>query len=105
MLFIDTNTKTAGVSLREDIIQNRGTEFGDYAIGDIIDDATVIRVDERLGLLMELSEGVLGFTHVSTVFFPCNLSAVITLFNFQSSTTCSIGFIWVTLFASATDRR
>ncbi|XP_015771536.1 PREDICTED: protein RRP5 homolog [Acropora digitifera] len=67
LLFIDTNTKTAGVSLREDIIQNRGTEFGDYAIGDIIDDATVIRVDDRLGLLMELSEGVLGFTHISRV--------------------------------------
>ncbi|XP_044173478.1 protein RRP5 homolog [Acropora millepora] len=67
LLFIDTNTKTAGVSLREDIVQNRGTEFGDYAIGDIIDDATVIRVDDRLGLLMELSEGVLGFTHISRV--------------------------------------
>lgn len=90
MLFIDTNTKSAGVSLREDIIQNRGTEFGDYAIGDIIDDATVIRVDDRLGLLMELSEGVLGFTHVSTVFFPCNLSAVIAMFDFQSSTTCTV---------------
>ena len=80
-MFIDTNTKTAGVSLQEDIIQNRGTEFGDYAIGDIIDDATVIRVDDRLGLLMELSEGVLGFTHVSTVFFSCKFSAVITMLN------------------------
>ena len=76
LLFIDTNTKTAGVSLREDIIHNRGTEFGDYAIGDIIDDATVVRVDDRLGLLMELSEGVLGFTHVSTVFYPCKYSVL-----------------------------
>lgn len=67
LLFIDTNTKTAGVSLQEDIIENRATGFGDYAIGDIIDDATVVRVDDGLGLLMKLSESVLGFTHVSTV--------------------------------------
>ena len=68
LLYINTNTKTVGLSLQENVVLNKATSFGDWSVGDIIDDATVTRVDQGLGLFMRLSDATLGFTHVS---FPC----------------------------------
>ena len=67
LLYINANTKMAGLSLQGNIIQNQATDFGDFSVGDVVDDVTVIRVDQGLGLLMKLSESVVGFTHVSLI--------------------------------------
>ena len=65
LLYVNANTKTVGLSLQESVVQNKATSFGDFSVGDIIDDATVTRVDQGLGLLIKLSNSILGFTHVS----------------------------------------
>lgn len=62
---MNVNTKTVGLSLQENVISNEAASFGHWSVGDIIDDAAVIRVDQGLGLLLRLSDGILGFTHVS----------------------------------------
>jgi len=67
LLYINTNTKTVGLSLQENVVLNKATSFGDWSVGDIIDDATVTRVDQGLGLFMRLSDATLGFTHISRV--------------------------------------
>ncbi|XP_068709241.1 protein RRP5 homolog [Montipora foliosa] len=67
LLYINANTKMAGLSLQGNIIQNQATDFGDFSVGDVVDDVTVIRVDQGLGLLMKLSDSVVGFTHISRV--------------------------------------
>ena len=66
-MYINANTKMAGLSLQGNIIQNQATDFGDFSVGDVVDDVTVIRVDQGLGLLMKLSDSVVGFTHVSLI--------------------------------------
>ena len=65
LLYINTNTKTVGLSLQQNALLNKAASFGDWSVGDIIDDAAVTRVDQGLGLLMRLSDGIPGFTHVS----------------------------------------
>jgi len=54
-----------GLSLQEKVISNEAASFGHWSVGDVVDDATVIRVDQGLGLLLRLSDDILGFTHVS----------------------------------------
>lgn len=66
LLYINANTKTVGLSLQENVVLNKATSFGNWSIGDIIEDAVVIRVDQGMGLLMRLSDNSLGFAHVST---------------------------------------
>lgn len=60
-----------GLSLQESVVKNKATCFEDWTVGDIVDDATVTRVDQRLGLLMCLSDGSMGFTHVSLLCSVC----------------------------------
>ena len=62
---MNVNTKTVGLSLQENVISNEAASFGHWLVGDVVDDATVNRVDQGLGLLLRLSDGILGFTHVS----------------------------------------
>ena len=62
---MNVNTKTVGLSLQENVISNEAAGFGHWSVGDVVDDAAVIRVDQGLGLLLRLSHGTLGFTHVS----------------------------------------
>ena len=66
LLYINANTKTVGLSLQENVVLNKATSFGNWSIGDIIEDAVVMRVDQGMGLLMRLSDNSLGFAHVST---------------------------------------
>ena len=66
LLYINVNTKTVGLSLQENVVLNKATSFGNWSIGDIIEDAVVMRVDQGMGLLMRLSDNSLGFAHVST---------------------------------------
>ena len=66
LLYINANTKTVGLSLQENVLLNKATSFGNWSIGDIIEDAGVMRVDQGMGLLMKLSDNSLGFAHVST---------------------------------------
>lgn len=63
---MNANTKTAGLSLQENVISNEAASFSDWSVGDVVDDAAVSRVDQGLGLLLKLSDGILGFTHVSS---------------------------------------
>lgn len=74
---MNVNTKTVGLSLQENVISNEAASFGHWSVGDIVDDAAVIRVDQGLGLLLRLSDGILGFTHVSLfciiIFLQTNL--------------------------------
>ena len=67
---MNVNTKTVGLSLQENVISNEAASFGHWSVGDVVDDAAVIRVDQGLGLLLRLSDGILGFTHVS-LFCDC----------------------------------
>lgn len=62
---MNVNTKTVGLSLQENVVVNKAMSFHCWSIGDVIDDAAVVRVDQGLGLLLRLSDGILGFTHVS----------------------------------------
>ena len=62
---MNVNTKTVGLSLQENVVLNKATSFHHWSIGDVIDDAAVVRVDQGLGLLLRLSDGIRGFTHVS----------------------------------------
>ena len=62
---MNVNTKTVGLSLQENVISNEAAAFGHWSVGDVVDDAAVIRVDQGLGLLLRLSHGIFGFTHVS----------------------------------------
>ena len=64
-MYINANTKTVGLSLQENVVVNTATSFGDWSIGDVIEDAAVTRVDQGMGLLTRLSDNSLGFTHVS----------------------------------------
>ena len=64
-MYVNANTKTVGLSLQENVVVNRATCFGDWSIGDVIEEATVTRVDQGMGLLTRLSDNCLGFTHVS----------------------------------------
>ncbi|CAH3149742.1 unnamed protein product, partial [Porites evermanni] len=67
LLYINANTKTVGLSLQENVVLNKATSFGNWSIGDIIEDAVVMRVDQGMGLLMRLSDNSLGFAHISRV--------------------------------------
>ena len=69
MLYVNANTKTVGLSIQENIVLNRASVFGTWSIGDVVDRAAVTRVDQGLGLLLTISEGVLGFTHVRRWYF------------------------------------
>ena len=62
---MNANTKTVGLSLQQTVVLNKATTFGHLSVGDVIDDAAVVRVDQGLGLILSLSDGILGFTHVS----------------------------------------
>lgn len=64
---MNANTKTVGLSLQENTVLNKAASFDRWSVGDVIDDAAVTRVDQGLGLLLRLSDGNLGFTHVSLV--------------------------------------
>ena len=65
LLYVNANTKTVGLSLQQTVVLNKATTFGHLSVGDVVDDAAVVRVDQGLGLILSLSDGILGFTHVS----------------------------------------
>lgn len=44
-----------------------------YPIGTILDAVKVARVESERGIVVEVSSGVEGFVHVSTIFCPSNL--------------------------------
>ncbi|KAJ7376225.1 hypothetical protein OS493_036048 [Desmophyllum pertusum] len=67
LLYMNANTKTVGLSLQENTVLNKAASFDRWSVGDVIDDAAVTRVDQGLGLLLRLSDGNLGFTHISRV--------------------------------------
>ena len=67
IVYINSSTKKVGLSLHKSIVEGKAHEFGLYGIGDIIDGATVTRVDQGLGLLMNLSEDVKGYAHVRDI--------------------------------------
>ncbi|KAL9983734.1 hypothetical protein ACROYT_G005955 [Oculina patagonica] len=67
LLYMNVNTKTVGLSLQENVVLNKAASFGHWSVGDVIDDAAVVRVDQGLGLVLRLSDGILGFTHISRV--------------------------------------
>ena len=62
---MNANTKTVGLSLQKNVISNEAASFSHWSVGDVVDDAAVSRVDQGLGLLLKLSDGIRGFTHVS----------------------------------------
>ena len=76
---MNANTKTVGLSLQENVISNEAASFGHWSVGDVIDDAAVFRVDQALGLLLRLSDGILGFTHVSLFLSKTLLSQCLSL--------------------------
>ncbi|XP_028788021.1 rRNA biogenesis protein RRP5-like, partial [Neltuma alba] len=53
ILFIDPLTRAVGLTLNPHLVQNRAPPC-DVKIGDIYDDAKVVRVDKGLGLLLEV---------------------------------------------------
>lgn len=53
ILFIDPLTRAVGLTLNPHLVQNK-TPPSDVKIGDIYDDARVVRVDRGLGLLLEV---------------------------------------------------
>ncbi|XP_022789365.1 protein RRP5 homolog [Stylophora pistillata] len=67
ILYVNANKKTVGVSLQEKVVLHRTASFGHCSMGDVIDDAVVIRVDQKMGLFFSFSDGILGFTHISRV--------------------------------------
>ena len=67
ILYVNANKKTVGVSLQETTVLHKTATFGHWSVGDVIDDATVFRVDQKMGLFLNLSDGILGFTHVSFI--------------------------------------
>ena len=67
ILYVNANKKTVGVSLQETTVLHKTATFGHWSVGDVIDDAAVFRVDQKMGLFLNLSDGILGFTHVSFI--------------------------------------
>nr|XP_058962333.1 protein RRP5 homolog [Pocillopora verrucosa] len=67
ILYVNANKKTVGVSLQETTVLHKTATFGHWSVGDVIDDAAVFRVDQKMGLFLNLSDGILGFTHISRV--------------------------------------
>lgn len=67
ILYVNANKKTVGVSLQETTVLHKTATFGQWSVGDVVDDAAVFRVDQKMGLFLNLSNGILGFTHVSFI--------------------------------------
>ena len=72
IIYINSSLKKAGLSLQQPIVKGKAHEFGSYGVGDIIDTATVTRIDQGLGLLMTLSQDVMGYVHVRVLLCYCD---------------------------------
>ena len=64
LVFVNPSSKSAGLSLHEDIVKKKAHTFQGCTMGDIISDATVTRLDQGQGLLMGLPDGESGYVHV-----------------------------------------
>ena len=66
-MYINPKNKLIALSAHPSIVQYTPYSFEGLTFGDIIDEATVIRVDEGFGMVIKLSDDIQGYAHVSTV--------------------------------------
>ena len=64
--YIFPSTKTVGLSELQNLVDNKAFIFQEFSTGDVIEEATALRLDQGKGLLLQLSENVTGYAHVST---------------------------------------
>ena len=67
-MFICPSTKTVGLSVLQNVIDNEPCSFSGHTIGDVIEEAIVTRLDQGKGLLLQLPDSVKAFAHVSMKF-------------------------------------
>jgi rRNA biogenesis protein RRP5 len=67
IIFVDPSTKSVGVSLKKSVVENRAETFEGLSVGDIVENAKVLRVNPELGLVMQLDGTHKGFVHISRV--------------------------------------
>lgn len=76
-MYINFATKTVGLSLKKSIVENKPETFEELSVGDIVEEAVVLRISSDVGLLMQLNEFHKGFVHVSLMLDSfCSMSAV-----------------------------
>ena len=66
IIYICPSTKTVGLSVLQNVVENEAFSFQGFSIGDVVDDATVTRLDQGKGLLLQLSDNISGYAHVSS---------------------------------------
>ncbi|XP_062503604.1 protein RRP5 homolog isoform X2 [Corticium candelabrum] len=67
IMYINFATKTVGLSLKKSIVENKPETFEELSVGDIVEEAVVLRISSDVGLLMQLNEFHKGFVHISRV--------------------------------------
>lgn len=76
--YICPPTKTVGLSNLGHLVDGEAMSFSSHSIGDINEETIVTRLDQSKGLLLELTEELSGYAHVSIgiqsdYLFPCDV--------------------------------
>ena len=67
VVYIDSGSKTIGLSLLPHLLQMRHPGFGSIELGEIFQTLSVLRVDPVVGLLVAIDENHCGYVHVSRI--------------------------------------
>ena len=62
-MYVDQKSKKIGLSLLNTII-NGQSDVVPLEMGQIIEDAAVVRIDKSIGLLLQLNDNLKGYVHV-----------------------------------------
>ena len=65
IIYICPSTKTVGLSNLEHLVNGESFKFCNFSIGDICEEANIVRVDQSKGLLLQLNDQLFGYAHVS----------------------------------------
>ena len=80
--YICPSTKTVGLSNLKHLVNGEAMSLSSHSIGDINEETIVTRLDQSKGLLLELTEELSGYAHVSIgiqsdYLFPCDVGAFV----------------------------
>ena len=67
MLWVDQTAVNIGLTLLPDIVKGI-PQISSMEVGDIIEEATVVHVDNPNALMLDLGDGIRGFAPVRNVF-------------------------------------
>lgn len=74
-MYVDHKSKKIGLSLLNTIINYR-VDVAQPEMGQIIEDAVIIRIDKGIGLLLQLNNTWKGYVHVCVIINLFNIRSV-----------------------------